>query len=63
MDTTQQATPMTEEWPVYKTYEQLCILVLNGSGSMRAIESGSCLKKAEAVEKAGRELASCRVQP
>lgn len=45
-----------EGWPLFKTYEQLCILVLDGSGSMAAVESSSGQVKADAVEDACREL-------
>jgi hypothetical protein len=56
MYSTPMDTDMEEGWPLFKTYEQLCILVLDGSGSMAALESSSGLIKADSVEEACREL-------
>lgn len=47
---------MEESWPSFKTYEQLGVLVLDGSGSMAGMESIAGLQKAKAVEKAVAEL-------
>lgn len=46
-----------EGWPLYPTYEQLGIAVVDGSASMAGLESASGLQKARSVEKAMAELA------
>ena len=48
---------MEGDWPGFKTYEQVGVVVVDGSGSMGGMESVSGLRKAESVEKGVAELA------